>query len=81
MVPLARGRGRKRPPIAMRRSRPVPHVDQVMFQVELPTYHRTHSALDLVAIEIIFGRIFKAFRQMSQAIATGDAPAIDDKPL
>jgi hypothetical protein len=32
-----------------------------MTQVEFPPYHGPHSSLDLVAIEIIFERIFEEF--------------------
>jgi hypothetical protein len=81
MVPPARGRGRKRPPILMKRSILVPHVDKVMTQVELPPFRGPRSPLDLVAIEIIFGCIFEAFRQMSPAAAAGAKPADDDKSL
>jgi hypothetical protein len=38
-----------------------------MTQIELPPYHGPRSPLDLVAIEIIFGRLFEAFRHASQA--------------
>jgi hypothetical protein len=34
---------------------------QVMTQIELPPYRGPKSPLDLVAIEIIFGRLFEAF--------------------
>jgi hypothetical protein len=73
-IALSTGRrGRKHPPPATKRSRPIPQIDQVMTQVELPLYCGPCSPLDLVAIEIIFVRIFEAFRQISQAAA-------DDKP-
>jgi hypothetical protein len=65
------------PPAATKRSKPIHQVALVMIQVELPPYRGPHNPLDLVAIEIIFGRIFKAFRQISQA-TTADATAIDD---
>jgi hypothetical protein len=52
-----------------------------MTQVELPSYHRPHSPMDLVAIEFIFGRIFEAFQQISQAATTGAASASDNKAL
>jgi hypothetical protein len=52
-----------------------------MTQVELPPYHKPHIPLDLVSIEIIFGRIFETFRQISQAIAAGATSIDDDKPL
>jgi hypothetical protein len=75
IAPFAGGRGHKLPPPATKRSRLIPQIDQVMTQVELPPYCGPCSPLDLVAIEIIFGRIFKAFQQLSQAAATAD-----DKP-
>jgi hypothetical protein len=52
-----------------------------MTQVELPPYCGPHSPLDLVAIEIIFGRIFEAFQQISQVAAIGATPAADNRPL
>jgi hypothetical protein len=42
-----------------------------MTQIELPSYHGPQSPLDLVAIEIIFGRLFKAFRHASQTAGAG----------
>jgi hypothetical protein len=42
-----------------------------MTQIELPLYHGPRSPLNLVAIEIIFGRLFEAFRHVSQAAGTG----------
>jgi hypothetical protein len=73
--------GRKCLPPATKRSNPVPPADQVMTQVELPPYHGPHSPLDLVSIEIIFGHIFEAFSQISQAAAAGATPPDDNKPL
>jgi hypothetical protein len=61
IVPPSGRRGRKRPPPATKRSKPITSVDQVMSQVELPPYHGPRSTLDLVAIKIIFGYIFEAF--------------------
>jgi hypothetical protein len=43
---------------------------QVMTQIELPPYRVPQSPLDLVAIEIIFGLLFEAFRRISQAVGT-----------
>jgi hypothetical protein len=48
--------GRKRPPSAPKRNR---SLDQVMTQIEIPLYCGPRSPLDLVAIEIVFGRIFE----------------------
>jgi hypothetical protein len=36
-------------------------LDQVMTQIELPPYHGLRNPFDVVAIEIIFGRIFEVF--------------------
>jgi hypothetical protein len=63
---------RSQPPIAAKQPISVPHVDQVTTQVELPPFHELCSPLDMVAIEIVFGCIFEAFRQMSQAAAEDD---------
>jgi hypothetical protein len=51
-----------------------------MSQVKLPAYHGSRSPLDLVAIEIIVGRIFEAFRQISQALVAG-AMSVDGSRL
>jgi hypothetical protein len=47
---------------------PGPRVDQVMIQVELSPYHGPHSPLDLVALEIVFGRMFEAFHRVSRVL-------------
>jgi hypothetical protein len=52
-----------------------------MTQIELPPYHEPRSHLDLVAIEIIFGHLFKAFRRTSQAAGTGSSAGGDTQPL
>jgi hypothetical protein len=81
IVPPSSRCGRKCLHSGTRRSNPVPPVDQVMIQVELPPYGGPHSPLESVALEVIFGRIFEAFQQISQAAATSDASADDNKPL
>jgi hypothetical protein len=55
----------------------------VMIQVEFPSYQGPHSPLDLVTTGLVFGRMFEAFRRVSQAkpIAAAPMPADDDKPL
>jgi hypothetical protein len=53
------GCGCKLPLSVSRRTRLLPLADQVMTQIELPPFHRPCNPLDLVAIEIIFGRIFE----------------------
>jgi hypothetical protein len=42
-----------------------------MIQIELPPYRGPRSPLDLVVVEIIFGRLFEDFRHISQATGTG----------
>jgi hypothetical protein len=80
VVPSTSGCGCKCPPLATRRNKPIPQIDQVTTQVELPTYHEPRSPLDLVVIEIIFGRIFEAFRHVSQDVAASAAADDNDRP-
>jgi hypothetical protein len=49
--------------------------DQVI--IELPPYRGPQSPLDIVTVEHIFGRLFEAFRHISQAVRI-DASAGDD---
>jgi hypothetical protein len=46
-----------------------------MTHVELIPYHGPCSQLDLIANEIIFGRIFEAFQRISQPVAADDKPS------
>jgi hypothetical protein len=57
-VPPPGKRGHKHPPPATKSNR---SLDHVMTQIEIPPYHGSRSPLDLVAIEIFFGRIFEVF--------------------
>jgi hypothetical protein len=77
-IPPSGGHGRKHLCLIARCSDPVPQANQVMTQVVHPPCRGPHSLLDLIAIEIVFGRIFEAFRQMSHAAAAGAAPAAND---
>jgi hypothetical protein len=61
VIPPTGRHGRKRPPPIIKRKHPLPSADQVMTKIELPPYRRPHSSLDLVIVEIIFGRLFEAF--------------------
>jgi hypothetical protein len=61
IVPLSGEHGRKCLHLAAKRSDPVPRDDQVMTQFELPPYRGPCSPVNLVAIEIVFGRVFEAF--------------------
>jgi hypothetical protein len=45
--------------------------------IGLSPYYRPQSSLDIVVVEHLFGRLFEAFQQISQAVRT-DAPAGDD---
>jgi hypothetical protein len=56
------GRGQRHSPSTAKRPNPVPQAAQVMTQVKLPPCRGPRSPLDLVAIKIIFGRIFEAFQ-------------------
>jgi hypothetical protein len=52
-----------------------------MTQIELPPYHGPWSPLDLVAIKIISGRLFEAFRRTSQAAGTRSSTGGDNQHL
>jgi hypothetical protein len=49
--------------------------DQVI--IELPPYHRPRSPLYIVVVEHIFGRLFEAFRHISQAMMTDNPARVD----
>jgi hypothetical protein len=51
----------KCPPPVLKQKCALTSSGQVMTQIELPPYGRPCSPLELVAIEIIFGRLFEAF--------------------
>jgi hypothetical protein len=76
-TPLDSGQKRKRAPPILRRKRSKPSANQVTTQIELPSYYGPQSSLDLVVVEIIFGRLFEPFRHASQAAGT-KKPAGDD---
>jgi hypothetical protein len=70
----------KRPPHVPKQKRTLTSSDQVMIQIELPPYYIPHSPLDLVAIEIIFGLLFEAFRRVSQGTGTGTSTGTNIPP-
>jgi hypothetical protein len=72
--------GHKRPLPTTGWNKPLPQVDQVMTQIELPPYHGPRSPMDLVAIEVVFGHIFEVFRHITQATAMGIVATEDDRP-
>jgi hypothetical protein len=60
-TPSAGGQKWKHPPPIPKRKPSKSSADQVMTQIELPPYRGHRRPLDLVAIEIIFGRLFEVF--------------------
>jgi hypothetical protein len=68
IVPASSTSNRKYMRLAVKWCDPGPRVDQVMIQVELSPYHGPHSPLDLVALEIVFGRMFEAFHRVSRVL-------------
>jgi hypothetical protein len=52
--------------------------DQVI--TELPSYHRSRNRLNLVAVNLAFGRLFEAFQHVSQAIKTDTMAGADTQP-
>jgi hypothetical protein len=80
-APSAGGHKQKRPPTVPKRKQMKDSTDQVMTQMELPPYHGPKSPLDLVTIEIIFGRLFEAFQYTSQAIGAESSADGDTQPL
>jgi hypothetical protein len=75
---LTSGQKRKHPPPALKRKQSKPPADQVMTQIELPPYSGSRSPLDLVAVEIIFERLFEGFRHASQADGAGTSVGSTD---
>jgi hypothetical protein len=74
------GRRRKRPTPVPKRKQALSSTDQVMTQIELPPYRGPRSPLDLIVVKIIFGRLFEAFRCISQATSTGTLAGDDIQP-
>jgi hypothetical protein len=68
---------KKHVPLSSKRKLATPSPNQVMTHIELPPYCEPRSPLNLVAIEIIFGRLFEAFQHTSQAISTGTSTGVD----
>jgi hypothetical protein len=52
--------------------------DQVI--TELPSYHGSHNRLNLVSVNLAFGRLFEAFQHISQAIRTDATAGADTQP-
>jgi hypothetical protein len=47
---------------------------------ELPSYHWSHNRSNLVSVNLVFGRLFKAFQHISQAIGTDATAGADTQP-
>jgi hypothetical protein len=60
-APSTGGQKWKCPPPIPKRKSIKSSIDQVMIQIELPPYRGPRRPLDLVAIEIVFGHLFKVF--------------------
>jgi hypothetical protein len=80
-APSVGGQKRKRPLPALKRKQSKPPAEQVMTQIELPPYHRPQSPLSLVVVEIVFGRLFEAFRHESQAAGAGTSAGGAAQPV
>jgi hypothetical protein len=87
--PPASERRCKRPSPVSKQNQSSSLVDQVMTHIELPPYHGPQSPLDLVAIEIMFGRLFEeimfgclfeAFQHTSQVAGTSTSADDDTQP-
>jgi hypothetical protein len=72
-TPLAGAQKRKCPPPTLKRKQSKPPADQVLTQIELPSYHRLRSPLNLDVVEIIFGQLFEVFRHASHAAGVGSS--------
>jgi hypothetical protein len=76
-APLGGGQKRKHIMLAPKR-KTTTSSDQVI--IELPSYHGSHNRLNLVVVNLAFGRLFEAFQHVSQAIRTDTAAGADTQP-
>jgi hypothetical protein len=74
---LSGGHKRKRIRLASKR-KTTASSDQVI--TELPSYHRSHNQLNLVSVNLAFGRLFEAFQHISQAVRTDATTGADTQP-
>jgi hypothetical protein len=77
----ASGHKRKRLPTVPKHKQAKTSADQVMTPLELPLHRGPKSPLDLVAIEIVFGRLFEAIQCTSQATGARSSAGGDTQPL
>jgi hypothetical protein len=76
-APLSGGQKRKRIMLASKR-KTTSSSDQVI--TELPSYHGSRSRLNLVSVNLAFGRLFEAFQHISQAVRTDATTGADTQP-
>jgi hypothetical protein len=76
-APLSGGQKRKRIMLASKR-KTTTSSDQVI--TELPSYHGSRNQLNLIAVNLAFGRLFEAFQHISQAIRTDATAGADTQP-
>jgi hypothetical protein len=76
-APLSGGQKRKRIMLASKRKTTVSS-DQVI--TELPFYHGSCNQLNLVSVNLAFGRLFEAFQHISEAIETDAMAGADTQP-
>jgi hypothetical protein len=76
-APLSGGQKRKRIMLASKR-KTTTSSNQVI--TELPSYHGSHNQLNLVSVNLAFGRLFEAFQHISQAIRTDATVGADTQP-
>jgi hypothetical protein len=77
VVPSGSGQQKKRIVLASKRKQPASS-NQVI--TELPPCRGPQSPLNLVAVEFVFGRLFKAFRHTSQVAGTRTLAGADTQP-
>jgi hypothetical protein len=76
-APLSGGQKRKHIMLASKR-KTTTSSDQVI--TELPSYHGSRNRLNLVSVNLAFGRLFEAFQHISQVIRTDAMAGADTQP-
>jgi hypothetical protein len=76
-APLSGGQKRKRIRLASKR-KTTASSNQVI--TELPSYHGSRNQLNLVSVNLAFGRLFEAFQHISQAVRTDATAGADTQP-
>jgi hypothetical protein len=76
-APLSGGQKQKRIRLASKR-KTTASSDQVI--TEHPSYHGSRNQLNLVSVNLAFGRLFEAFQHISQAVRTDATAGADTQP-